>query len=154
MSQEKLTRRDFNALTAAAVGGLVAGTVAGCTTSHTDQAPPAGGTGNSSTTRPVAAGEKHVCRGLNACKGQGAGGTNACAGQGACATASHHACGGLNDCKGQGGCGETAGENACKGMGGCHVPLGADKWDKVREKFEAKMQAAGKQVGPPPPPSG
>ena len=35
---------------------------------------------------PTAKAEVHACRGLNACKGQGAGGDNACAGQGACAT--------------------------------------------------------------------
>ena len=70
--------------------------------------------------------EPHVCRGLNTCKGKGAGAKNDCAGQGDCATAKAHTCAGDNDCAGLGGCNadvKAPGENACKGKGGCHVPI-------------------------------
>jgi hypothetical protein len=135
VDRAKLNRRDFNRLTAIAVCG-----------------PAAGG-------RAVRAQEKkddpgspllqdpHVCRGLNTCKGQGAGGNNACAGQGTCATAKAHACQGQNECKGQGGCGENPGANACKGQGACAVPLADDKWAKARKAFEEKMTKAGKKAG-------
>ena len=95
----------------------------------------------------------HVCRGLNACKGKGAGGENECAGQGACATAEHHHCHFQNACKGQGGCGETAGMNECKGKGECAVPLMEKTWTEARARFEEKMQSAGKEVGAAPEPA-
>lgn len=133
-----LSRRDFAKLSMAAIGGVVAG--AGMVGCQTDSG---GGPGGES-------GAKHACKGLNACKGQGASGDNACAGQGACATAKHHACAGHNECKGQGGCGSTPGANACKGQGKCAVPMKGDMWKKARAGFEAKMKADGKAVGPAP----
>ena len=79
---------------------------------------------------------KHVCKGMNECKGQGGGpkgvaGKNECKGHGECATVAKHACKTHNECKGQGGCktGDNgcAGKNSCKGKGGCQVPLQAKK---------------------------
>lgn len=125
-----LHRRDFHKLTAAALGGLAAGTVLGC--------------GGDKPAAPVAAAptaaEKHLCRGLNECKGQGKGGQNTCRGQGACATVAEHGCGGQNECKGLGGCGDTAGANECKTKGGCHVPLMDSAWDKVRKRKETEWK--------------
>jgi hypothetical protein len=81
---------------------------------------------------------KHVCKGLNECKGQGAckhgcsghgcHGKNDCRGQGGCAAeAAQHKCAGKNSCKAIGGCASgdkgCAGKNTCKGRGGCEVPL-------------------------------
>lgn len=83
--------------------------------------------------------EKHVCKGMNECKGQGgcksgeggAPGKNSCKGKGGCATVARHECKGHNECKGQGGCssgeGGAPGKNSCKGKGGCQVPLKAKK---------------------------
>jgi hypothetical protein len=172
MKKTDLSRRDFNRLTAAAFGGVVAGTFAGCA----NDAPPASdpppeqpdgssltapeGSGTTSTegaepaageeTASLLMGDKNVCRGLNICKGHGAGGENACAGTGACATIAAHECAGNNECKGQGGCGAKPGENACKGMGSCAVPLKEHAWGKARANFEAAMKAAGKEAGPAP----
>jgi hypothetical protein len=130
--------------------------------------PPAGGAGGATTAKdgePTGTGadlaalensvaavgiEKHLCRGLNACKNQGGSGENACAGQGTCATLAHHTCGGDNACKGQGGCGKNPAENECKGKGGCHVPLMDDAWGHVRKIFEAKMKKAGTAIGAAP----
>ena len=70
----------------------------------------------------------HVCKGQNACKGQGGDTKNDCKGKGSCASkAAVHDCKGKNDCKGLGGCGGAAGKNDCKGKGGCKVPVKADK---------------------------
>ena len=170
MKKTDLSRRDFNRLSMAAFGGVVAGTFAGCANEGTD-APPASdpapaagaapdgsGTTETEVGEPAAAeetasllmGDKNVCRGLNICKGHGAGGENACAGTGACATLVAHECAGNNECKGQGGCGEKPGENACKGMGSCAVPLKEHAWGKARANFEAAMTAAGKEAGPAP----
>lgn len=163
MSRSRFTRREFDRLTSAALGGLLAAGLPGCSPAPS---PPPGGpppvpgeTGAAGQDTPATEApaegvalllaEPHVCRGLNTCKGKGAGGDNACAGQGACATATHHECAGQNDCKGQGGCGYQQGINACKGMGGCAVPL-KHGWDEVRKKFEEAMKAAGKEVGPAP----
>jgi hypothetical protein len=81
---------------------------------------------------------KHVCKGLNECRGQGqckhgcgnhgCAGKNDCKGQGGCAArAAQHACKGKNACKSIGGCASgnkgCAGRNSCKGKGGCEVPL-------------------------------
>ncbi len=76
MSQSQFDRRQFNKLSSAALGGLLAGSVAGCT--------PQGGQpmGGGSV---AAAAEFHLCRGLNVCKGKGLDGKNDCAGQGSCA---------------------------------------------------------------------
>lgn len=168
MDNAELNRRDFHRLTMAAFGGALAGAAGGCGPAETK--PPAASGGGGATPGDgeqggsAAAGdsaalensvaavgvEKHLCRGLNACKNQGASGANDCAGQGTCATLEHHACGGENACKGQGGCGKTAVENECKGKGGCHVPLMDEVWDKARKIFEAKMKKAGTPVGAAP----
>jgi len=138
MPDHSLDRRDFHKLTAAALGGLAAGSVLGC------------GGGQDAAQQVVALSEVHLCRGLNNCKGQGKGGDNACRGQGACATAKEHACGGQNDCKSLGGCGETAGENQCKGKGGCHVPLMESAWTKLRDKRQAQWTEKKLEFGQPP----
>jgi hypothetical protein len=161
MQRPELTRRDFHRMSMAALGGIVAGTAAGCAKEPAAPAPgggeSAGTTAGTGAETPVAADvnllleEPHVCRGLNTCKGKGKGGDNECAGRGACATADAHTCHYENKCKGQGGCGETAGRNACAGKGECAVPLAEDTRLKVRKAFEEAMQAAGKTVGEAPP---
>jgi len=144
MENEKLNRRDFERLTAAAVGGLLAG--AGMAGSAAAADAP-----KKDPKKNALLGEPHVCRGINMCKGLGAAKDNACAGQGACATAKAHTCHADNDCRGQGGCGAKPGENACKGKGECGVPMGAGAWKKARKRFEELMAADGKKVGPAPP---
>jgi hypothetical protein len=134
-------RRDFHKLSAAALGGLAAGAVLGCRNE-----PAAGPT---APTTPTAA-DKHLCRGLNDCKGQGKGGQNSCRGQGACATAAAHSCSGQNECKGLGGCGETAGANQCKGQGGCAVPLMESAWAKVRKRKESEWSEKKQDFSPAP----
>jgi hypothetical protein len=169
MKKTDLSRRDFNRLSMAAFGGVVAGTFAGCANEGEDATAPSAeppvddpSTMDPMETDPTATeggeaeageetasllmGEKHVCRGLNKCKSD----ANACAGQGTCATFAAHECGTHNECKGQGGCGDKPGENACKGMGKCHVPLKEHAWVKARPNFEAAMTAAGKEAGPAP----
>ena len=94
--------------------------------------------------------DKHVCRGLNTCKGKGKGGDNSCAGTGNCAIADKHSCKGDNACKGQGGCGEHPGQNSCKGLGACEVPLNEQTWKKARKAFEAQMKKSDKKVGAAP----
>jgi hypothetical protein len=98
----------------------------------------------------VAAAEKHLCRGLNECKGHSKSGKNECRGQGDCATLASHECGGQNECKGQGGCGETVGLNECKGKGGCSVPLMDSAWKTVRQRMEAKWSAANQKFAAAP----
>jgi hypothetical protein len=127
MRDQRLDRRDFHKLTTAALGGLAAGSILGCSSEGPDV-----------EVTPTRGAEIHLCRGLNECKGQGKGGENACRGQGACATAKESSCGGENECKGLGGCGDTAGINECKGQGGCHIPLMEGVWAKLREKKEAE----------------
>lgn len=150
-----IDRRNFNKLTAAALGGLSAGALAGCGKKEGDkkEGEKNGGSdakqGGTPTPTPTAA--KHLCRGLNDCKGQGATGKNECRGQGKCATVEHHACGGKNSCKGLGGCGETVGKNECKGKGKCQVPLMDKTWKQVRADKEAKWKAAEKKFGEAPP---
>lgn len=162
-----VTRRDFSKLTVAAVAGMLAGT-AGCSNDKPaaskvptpDLGKPEGSTdakpepaAEKGTDEKVAKAEVHLCRGLNACKGQGGGkskGENACAGQGDCATVKEHSCGGENECKGLGGCGASAGANECKGKGGCHVPLMDEAWKTVRTAFEKKMTEQSKKFGNPP----
>ncbi len=168
MSLNELNRRDFHRLSMAAMGGVMAGAVAGCqeqkpavlppaiTPPGTPAAPATPGTPAvvASTGDVPAKLEAHLCRGLNACKGQGGGadtGKNACAGLGECATVKEHGCGEMNECKGLGGCGDTAGANECKGKGGCHVPLMDDAWKLVRKRFEEKMNTDGKKFGEAPP---
>jgi hypothetical protein len=164
MTQPEMNRRDFTRWTAAAFGGVVAGSIAGCA-GGSDTDAPAGGTGGamdaegSGAASPPAEGtpdvaylleEPHVCRGLNTCEGKGAGGDNACAGEGTCHTANKHTCHYENECKGQGGCGAHPGQNACKGQGECGVPLSKPTWETARAAFEKAMEAAGKQVGAAP----
>lgn len=159
MDHPELNRRDFNRLTMAAFGGVLAGTAAGCGEDKKPAPPgPNAGTGKFQSSKAdgkdVAStkGEPHACRGLNACKGQGEGGSNDCAGQGDCATKEwHHSCGGENACKGQGGCGPDATQNDCKTKGGCHVPLMDSAWESARKHFEQKMESAEKKFGDAPP---
>ena len=143
MDDSSMNRRDFQRLTAAAIGGLVAG---GSLASAADEKPP----GKDKDKSPLL-GEPHICRGLNVCKGLGAKKDNACAGQGACATAAGHSCHADNECRGQGGCGAKPGENACKGKGECGVPLSSKTWVKARKRFEELMMKEGKKFGPAPP---
>ena len=153
MLSNSMNRRRFSRLAAAAFGGVVAGSLSmnfvGCSPSTSEPARAVSATGAATETE-MAHGGKNACAGLNGCKGQGAGGKNACAGQGGCATATHHECKGQNACKGEGG-GAAPGENACKGRGGCAVPIAdKDAWKMAREKFEARMKADGKSIGPAP----
>jgi hypothetical protein len=158
-----LDRRDFHKLSLAALSGLVAGTT-GC---NTGSAPPtapsptavspgtpadnAGATATAMTAEEqLMVDDKHVCRGLNTCKGLGRSKENECAGQGTCASIADHACGAASECKGQAGCGEKPGMNECKGQGGCHVPLMDEVWPKARAAFESAMKKSGKTVGPAP----
>ena len=152
--QPNLHRRDFNRLTAAAVGGLMTGGMLGC---GGGAAPPPAAT-PPATTAPATGEavnylmvEPHVCRGLNMCKGKGKGGKNDCAGLGACASVADHGCHAQNECKGQGGCGTNAGQNECKGQGACQVPLMDTAWKTARKKFEELMKAQNKTVGEAPP---
>jgi hypothetical protein len=135
MKSDTLNRRQFHQITAAALGGMIAGATLGCSSEETANAGPI---------------EKHLCRGLNTCKGNGAGGDNACAGQGACATVEHQSCGGKNACKNLGGCGEEVGQNECKGQGGCQVPLMESAWETMRTRIETRMNEKGKEFGEPP----
>lgn len=155
MKKCDLSRREFNRLSMAAFGGVMAGSLVGCGGDEDAPADPPAPAGGTSTDTPaeegsLLMGEKHVCRGLNTCKGAGGGGGNDCAGMGACATLASHECAGKNECKGQGGCGENPGENACKGMGSCGVPLAEHAWGTARTNFEAAMKEAGKDVGAAP----
>jgi hypothetical protein len=137
MERSEMNRRDFQRLTAAAFGGAVLGVGMQSSLSAAEAESPM-------------LGDPHVCRGLNTCKGKGAGKSNSCAGQGSCATAEKHTCHGDNQCKGQGGCDAHPGENTCKGKGACNVPLTSTTWPKARARFEQLMKAAGKTVGPAP----
>lgn len=146
MVSSEMNRRDFQKLAAAAMGGVLAGATTGCGDKSEPKKPV-----DEKPKEVAVIVEKHICRGLNSCKGQGKDGKNACAGQGTCATAKAHDCGTQNECKGQGACGDTPGDNACKGMGGCHVPVtNKTMWKNAREHFEEKMKKAGKTVGEAP----
>jgi hypothetical protein len=137
-----LSRRDFQKLAMAALGGLLAG--AGVAAAADEQPK------KKDPKKPFFLQEPHICRGLNTCKAQGKGGKNACAGQGSCHTVKDHTCSGENTCAGLGGCGAKPGENACKGKGDCAVPLSKKAWAAARKTFEAQMKKAGKKVGPAP----
>ena len=117
-----MRRRDLTVLLGAAVAGILTGA-----STHAQEASP--------SPPPL---PKHVCKGLNACKGQGVckhgcsghgcRGHNDCRGQGGCAAlAAQHTCAGKNECKAIGGCATgdkgCAGKNTCKRRGGCEVPL-------------------------------
>lgn len=138
--QSSLSRRDFGRLTMAVFGGVLLGTTMAGSAAEAD----------AKNDPALLLQDKHVCRGLNTCKGKGKGGDNSCAGTGKCAIAETHGCKGDNACKGQGGCGEYAGQNACKGQGSCEVPLSDKTWKKARKAFEAQMKKAGKTVGEAP----
>jgi len=135
MNRDDVSRRDFGKLTLAAFGGVLAGSLLTGRILHADE--------------KAAAGDKHLCCGLNGCKSQGASGQNECAGQGSCATVQAHGCSGMNECKALGG-GDNPGVNDCKGKGGCGVPLSGDGWKKARGNFEAAMTKAGKKLGAAP----
>lgn len=145
MENSNLNRRDFQRLTAAAMGGLLAGTALTNSALGADEKPP-----QKDKDKNPMLGEPHVCRGINLCKGLGASKDNACAGQGTCATAKAHTCHAANECRGQGGCGAKPGENSCKGKGECGVPMAAKTWKKCRARFEELMEKEGKKVGPAP----
>ena len=145
MGPSELSRRDFQKLAAAALGGLLAGVGLGqAEEDKKDKDKPKDPKKNPLLQEP------HVCRGLNTCKGKGADKKNSCAGTGSCATAEKHTCHASNACKGQGGCGAHPGENACKGQGECAVPLKANTWTKARKRYEELMKAAGKSFGAAP----
>jgi len=168
MKHNRFTRRDINKMGMAAFGGLVAGSVTGCgggqqegaqpessPAAETDEtaAPSDGATSDAAPADDadaMASAEKHLCRGLNSCKNQGASGENACAGQGTCASYTEHLCSEQNECKGQGGCGDHPGENDCKGEGHCGIPLMRSSWKIVRARLEKEMEAKGMPVGPAP----
>ena len=107
------------------LGGVIAGLSAG-TNLRADQAKSNALSINNNTAQaePMAKkaevlADKHACKGLNSCKGQGAGGKNECKGKGGCASKAYeHSCAGKNACKGQG----AGGKNECKGKGTCAVP--------------------------------
>jgi len=140
MGDTALSRRDFGKLTMAAFGGVLLGaTLAGHAAEGEEKHDPA-----------LLLQDKHVCRGLNTCKGKGKKGDNSCAGMGNCALAEAHSCKGDNACKGQGGCGDFAGQNSCKGTGSCEVPLKDKTWKKARKAFEAQMKKASKTFGDAP----
>lgn len=154
----KLNRRDFSQLTVAAMGGIIAGTAAGCGSSETAEkktaesgSEAAGGDegGLPEDWKEIITSGKNVCRGLNQCKGH-KDGENTCAGTGVCATAKAHTCHTANECKGEGGCGSSVGRNACSGKGECAVPLGAKAWKDARAAFEEAMKSAGKEFGEAP----
>ena len=157
MSDSTWNRRDVIRLGAAALGGLVTGTLIGCTGKPESKDKPAADktTKGTDDKTSLLLNDPHVCRGINTCKNKGKPGTtNECAGQGSCATVASHDCNGMNDCKGQGGCGEHPGENECKGKGGCAVPLSDKTWPKARKRFEELMAKAGKKFGDAPPKKG
>jgi hypothetical protein len=147
MENTGLNRRDFQRLTAAAMGGLMAGASISNFASAADEPKPP----QKDKNKNPMLGEPHICRGINMCKGLGASKDNACAGQGTCATAKAHLCHYKNECRGQGGCGAKPGENECKGKGECGVPLSSGAWKKARARFEELMKKEGKTVGPAPP---
>ncbi|HVT58705.1 MAG TPA: hypothetical protein VHR45_09905 [Thermoanaerobaculia bacterium] len=128
-----MNRRDFNKLSFAAFGGVLAGSMLGRSPLF-------------AADKEAAKKDAHACCGLNACKGQGKGGANDCAGTGSCATAAAHGCAGKNACKGQG----NEANNSCKGKGGCAVPVKGDAWKKARANYEAAATKAGKKFGPAP----
>jgi hypothetical protein len=148
MNDNDLSRRQFQKLAMAALGGLMAGSTVACAADEkkddkTEDKP------KDEKKEPLLQ-EPHVCRGLNTCKGLGKGGKNDCAGTSDCATAKTHTCGGENTCRGLGGCGDNPGENKCKGMGKCHVPLEDKAWAKARKRFEEVMKKADKKFGDAP----
>jgi len=148
MANSELNRRDFQRLTAAAMGGLLAGASLTASAGAADEVPKE--VPKKDKKKNPMLGEPHVCRGINMCKGLGADKKNECAGQGACATAAEHVCHYKNECRGQGGCGAKPGENECKGKGECGVPMGPSAWKKARKRFEELMKAENEKFGDAP----
>src|SRR6266851_1825004 len=115
-----MDRREFTKV----MGAVAAGMLAGSKAFADDKAP---------AKKAAKAAEKHVCKGMNGCKGEGAGGKNECKGKGGCATMAKHSCATKNSCKGKGGCEvpmseahmkalkdkDKAGKSSCKGKSGC-----------------------------------
>ncbi|HEV3256727.1 MAG TPA: hypothetical protein VG013_07610 [Gemmataceae bacterium] len=154
MSDPTMNRRDVNRLALAALGGLLTGTLIGCSGKPAGK-DKAGADKGSDDKTSLLLNDPHVCRGINTCKNKGKPGTsNDCAGQAHCATVAAHDCQGMNDCKGQAGCGEHPGENECKGKGSCAVPLSDKTWPKARKRFEELMTKAGRKFGDAPPKKG
>jgi len=161
MKRTELNRRDFNKLTMAALGGVVAGTAIGCgsgdedekkTGGTTPETPgPPGGDPDGDGDPKVAL---NACRGLNTCSEAGQG-EHDCAGKGSCYTVEKHDCATLNTCQYLGGCHGKAGINECKEMGGCGVPMDADSdaWKQAHDAFVERMKKDGKEVGPAPEPA-
>ena len=138
MKKTELDRRNFHKFTAAAFGGALTGALAGCSSSDDSDADTAEDGGEEVVP------EMNVCRGLNMCKGLGAGGENACSGQGTCATLPAHSCNGQNLCRAQGGCGQTQGD--------CAVPMKDDgAWQIARDRLAEKLALDGKEMGEAPP---
>jgi len=144
MQPSDVSRRRFQKLTVAAMGGFVMGTGTSAVAEEKNDDKP-----KLKVDPALLLSEPNTCRGLNTCKGKGKG-EHACAGQGACSTVDAHSCGGENGCKGQGGCGGYPGQNTCKGAGHCAVPLNKKTWELARKQFEQLMKDAGKKVGPAP----
>jgi hypothetical protein len=95
--------------------------------------------------------EKHVCRGLNACKDQGAkGGERLCGAGGRARRSSLIPAADKTNAKGRVGVEKWGLRTTAKEKGGCHVPLMDDAWDKARKIFEAKMKKSGKEFGAAP----
>ncbi len=140
MKRTDLNRRDFNKLTMAAFGGMVAGATSTVYADHHEKEE-----GDDKKKKK----EAHACRGLNTCKNHGAK-DNKCAGMGNCSTVKAHSCAGKNECKNQGGCGKTAGGNKCKSHGKCAVPLSDKAWKVARKHFEDRMKKAKKKFGDAP----
>jgi hypothetical protein len=141
MKNVELNRRDLGRLTAAALGGAIAGSLLG-----------PGLQGALHAAEPAKPDDRpwlkdpHICCGLNTCKGHGKGASNDCAGMGTCATVAAHGCAGENACAGEG----AAGNNGCKGKGSCAVPVKGEGWKKARASWEAAMTRAGRKFGPAP----
>lgn len=145
MASNDLSRRDFQRLAAAAVGGMLAGVGTGIAQDKKEDKKDPKKEGFPWLQEP------HICRGLNpTCKGEIKGKKNECAGQAHFPTVKEHKCKGMNECAGEGGCGEKPGENACKGMGDCAVPMSDNTWAIARKNFEAAMKKAGKKFGDAP----
>jgi hypothetical protein len=143
-----MNRRDFHKLTAAALGGVMAGSNLLRAEDKKDDKPKP----KDEKISPFLQ-EPHICRGLNTCKGKGGKGVkNDCAGQGACFTTDKHTCSGDNACRGLGGCGDNPGENKCKEKGECAIPLSKDAWKKARKRFEEVMTKEKKKFGDAPKP--
>jgi hypothetical protein len=124
MKNVELNRRDLGRLTAAALGGAIAGSLlAPGLQGALHAAEPA-----KPDDRPWLK-EPHICCGLNTCKGHGKGASNDCAGTGTCATVAAH---------------------GCAGKGSCAVPVRGEGWKKARANWETAMTRAGKKFGPAP----